>query len=84
MTAAFYTGRRQLEFRPCEPRSPGASEVRIEVAYGGVCGSDLSIYHGRYPFERMITGQVAVEDLPSVFEQMESGAPAMKALLKFK
>lgn len=46
MTAAYYTGNRQLEFRPCEPRHPGPFDVRIEVAYGGVCGSDLSIYRG--------------------------------------
>ncbi len=67
MTAAFYTGRRQLEFRPCEPRSPGASEVRIEVAYGGVCGSDLSIYHGHRD-ERM--------QLPTIIGHEMSGTIA--------
>ena len=46
MTAAYYTGQGGLEFRPCKPRKPEPSEVRIEVAYAGVCGSDLSIYRG--------------------------------------
>ena len=67
MTAAYYAGNGQLEFRPCEPRSPETSEVRIEVAYGGVCGSDLSIYHGHRD-DRM--------QLPSIIGHEMSGTIA--------
>ena len=67
MTAACYTGNGQLEFRPCEPCPPQASEVRIEVAYGGVCGSDLAIYHGHRD-DRM--------QLPSIIGHEMSGTIA--------
>ena len=67
MTAAYYIGQGQLEFRSCEPRPPGASEVRIDVAYAGVCGSDLSIYRGHRD-ERM--------SLPTVIGHEMSGTIA--------
>jgi (R,R)-butanediol dehydrogenase/meso-butanediol dehydrogenase/diacetyl reductase len=31
---------------PCEVRPPGDGEVRLDVAYCGVCGTDLHIAHG--------------------------------------
>ena len=46
MRAAYYHGNRTIEIEPCVPRPPAADEVRIEVAYAGVCGSDLSIFQG--------------------------------------
>jgi 2-desacetyl-2-hydroxyethyl bacteriochlorophyllide A dehydrogenase len=46
MTAVLYHGARTLEIveRAAEP--PGPGEVRIAVAYTGICGTDLHIYHG--------------------------------------
>ncbi|RKN05990.1 zinc-dependent alcohol dehydrogenase [Streptomyces radicis] len=46
MTAVVYRGARRLEIhdRPVEP--PGPGQVRIAVAYTGICGTDLHIYHG--------------------------------------
>jgi (R,R)-butanediol dehydrogenase / meso-butanediol dehydrogenase / diacetyl reductase len=46
MSAVLYRGARTLEIveRAAEPPSPG--EVRIAVAYTGICGTDLHIYHG--------------------------------------
>ena len=46
MKAAYYHGNRTIGIESCVPRRPAADEVRIEVAYGGVCGSDLSIFQG--------------------------------------
>jgi (R,R)-butanediol dehydrogenase / meso-butanediol dehydrogenase / diacetyl reductase len=46
MTAVLYRGARTLEIveRAVEP--PGPGEVRIAVAFTGICGTDLHIYHG--------------------------------------
>ncbi|MBX3062186.1 MAG: alcohol dehydrogenase catalytic domain-containing protein [Anaerolineae bacterium] len=44
--AAFYQGNRQFSFGHAEPVPPGAGEAQIRVAYGGICGTDLHIYHG--------------------------------------
>ncbi len=46
MKAAVYTGDRQFESGSSEPIAPGAGEVRLHVAYCGVCGTDVHIYHG--------------------------------------
>jgi (R,R)-butanediol dehydrogenase/meso-butanediol dehydrogenase/diacetyl reductase len=69
VTAAYYTGQGQLEFRPCEPRPPAASEVCIDVAYAGVCGSDLSIYHGHRD-ERMSLPTVIGHEMSGVIAEV--------------
>jgi (R,R)-butanediol dehydrogenase/meso-butanediol dehydrogenase/diacetyl reductase len=44
--AACYVGDRKLNVIESEPRPPGAGEVAIDVAYTGICGTDLHILHG--------------------------------------
>ena len=46
MKAAYYAGDRKVEVGECKVQSPGPGEVRIDVAYCGVCGTDLHIYMG--------------------------------------
>jgi len=44
--AARYVGDRTIDVVEIEPVSPGPGEVRIDVAYTGICGTDLHILHG--------------------------------------
>ena len=44
--AVFYEGAGRFSVGLCEPREPEEGEVRLEVAYCGVCGTDLHIAHG--------------------------------------
>ncbi|GIV80028.1 alcohol dehydrogenase catalytic domain-containing protein [Litorilinea aerophila] len=46
MKAVFYEGDRRIRVGTCTPRPPGPNEVQIQVAYGGICGTDLHIFHG--------------------------------------
>lgn len=46
MKAAFYKRNKSFEFGESAPVKPGPEEVRIEVAYCGVCGTDFHIYLG--------------------------------------
>jgi (R,R)-butanediol dehydrogenase/meso-butanediol dehydrogenase/diacetyl reductase len=46
MKAAFYEGNQTISTGDCTPILPAADEVQIKVAYGGICGTDLHIYHG--------------------------------------
>jgi len=46
MTAAVYQGNRTFASGASEPAAPGPGEVRLNVAYCGVCGTDVHIYHG--------------------------------------
>lgn len=46
MKALYYTGNKKFEIKETNliPLQPG--EVRLKVAYCGVCGTDVHIYHG--------------------------------------
>lgn len=46
MLAASYTGARTMAVEEREPAEPGPGEVRIAVAYVGICGTDLHVFHG--------------------------------------
>jgi 2-desacetyl-2-hydroxyethyl bacteriochlorophyllide A dehydrogenase len=46
MKAVFYEGNQTISTGDCTPIPPEADEVQIKVAYGGICGTDLHIYHG--------------------------------------
>ena len=46
MRSACYVGERRLELFDPEPRAPKEGEVAIEVAFTGICGTDLHILHG--------------------------------------
>ncbi|MFF0990573.1 zinc-dependent alcohol dehydrogenase [Kocuria nitroreducens] len=46
MHAATYIGNSTVEIITTDQHAPGAGEVQIEVAYTGICGTDLHILHG--------------------------------------
>ena len=46
MKAAIYQGNQTFSSGASEPVAPGPGEVRLHVAYCGVCGTDVHIYHG--------------------------------------
>ena len=46
MTAAYYTGPRKITLGAGTIIPPAKGEVRISVAYAGICGTDLHIFHG--------------------------------------
>jgi len=45
MLAAVCHGRKDLRIEPIPDRPLAPDEVRVAVAYGGICGSDLHYYH---------------------------------------
>lgn len=46
MKAAYYQGNRTIKVGESIPRKPGSDEIRIHVAYCGVCGTDLHVFKG--------------------------------------
>lgn len=42
----LYTGARTLRVERLAPAEPGPGMVSVDVAYTGICGTDLHIYHG--------------------------------------
>ena len=46
MRSALYTGNSTIVVEDRQPVAPGPEQVQIEVAYTGICGTDLHILHG--------------------------------------
>lgn len=46
MLTANYVGAATIDIREAEPTPPPPGQVQIEVAYTGLCGTDLHILHG--------------------------------------
>lgn len=46
MRAALYAGNATIVVEDRPPVAPGPGQVQIEVAYTGICGTDLHILHG--------------------------------------
>jgi (R,R)-butanediol dehydrogenase / meso-butanediol dehydrogenase / diacetyl reductase len=44
--AVYYEGNGSFALGDPEPVAPAAGEVRLDVAYCGICGTDLHIAHG--------------------------------------
>ncbi len=46
MQAAYYQGQRTIQVGPAQAAPPGPGEVRLDVAFCGICGTDLHIFQG--------------------------------------
>jgi (R,R)-butanediol dehydrogenase/meso-butanediol dehydrogenase/diacetyl reductase len=46
MQAAFFAGNQKFDTGPCVAVAPAAGQVQIRVAYCGICGTDLHLFHG--------------------------------------
>lgn len=46
MRTALYTGARSFVVQDADEVAPEVGEVQLEVAYTGICGTDLHIFHG--------------------------------------
>jgi 2-desacetyl-2-hydroxyethyl bacteriochlorophyllide A dehydrogenase len=46
MKAAYYEGNKRFRIGDSKPATPGPGEARVKVAYCGICGTDIHIFHG--------------------------------------
>ncbi|MCU0391044.1 MAG: alcohol dehydrogenase catalytic domain-containing protein [Thermoflexibacter sp.] len=77
MKAAYYTGNQQFEIKESAilPLSP--EEVRVKVAFCGVCGTDVHIYHGAMA-HRLSLPQVIGHEASGVVEAVGSNVQNVK------
>lgn len=65
MNALQFTGNKTFDFQSYSPESPRSGEVQLRVAYCGVCGTDVHIYHGamahRLSLPQVIGHEVSAE-----------------------
>ncbi len=72
MKAACYHGNRTFRIHDAEPIAPGPGEVRLNVAYCGVCGTDVHIYHGAMD-QRVKMPQVIGHEASAVVAEVGEG-----------
>ncbi len=58
ITAAFYRGDHRFSVETIDAAPPATGEVAVRIAYCGICGTDMHVFHGnmdaRIGFERVI------------------------------
>lgn len=47
MKAAMYCGNNKFDIKNIQDKSPAAGEVKVKIAYCGICGTDQHIFHGK-------------------------------------
>ena len=72
MQAAFFEGNRTLRVGESVPVEPGAGQVQIRVAYCGICGTDLHLYHGAMA-HRLTLPHVMGHEMSGTIERVGTG-----------
>jgi (R,R)-butanediol dehydrogenase/meso-butanediol dehydrogenase/diacetyl reductase len=70
--AVYYQGGGRFTLGDTEPRAPEEGEVRLTVAYCGICGTDLHIAHGAMD-HRVKTPQVIGHEMSGTVAELGAG-----------
>lgn len=71
-TAARYAGNHAFALAEVAAPEPGPGQVRIRVAYCGICGTDLHIFHGRMD-ARVKPPQIIGHEMSGTIEALGAG-----------
>jgi 2-desacetyl-2-hydroxyethyl bacteriochlorophyllide A dehydrogenase len=69
MKAAYYAGNKTIQVGESRIEAPGPGEVRLDVAYCGICGTDLHIYQGHMD-QRVAMPQVVGHEMSGTVAQL--------------
>ena len=72
MNALQFIGNKTFDFQDYTPQSPQPGEVQLRVAYCGVCGTDVHIYHGAMA-HRLRLPQVIGHEVSAEIAQLGEG-----------
>ncbi len=78
MSAVYYEGGGAFALGDCVVRPPGPGEVRLDVAYCGLCGTDLHIAHGAMD-ARIRTPQVIGHEMSGTVAEVGAGVEGVRA-----
>ena len=71
----FYEGHGAFALREAPAVAPGPGEVRLDVAYCGICGTDLHIAHGGMD-QRVRAPQVIGHEMSGTVAELGLGVDA--------
>jgi len=77
MKAAFYKEKGHFGIGECKQVKPAKGEVRLEVAYCGVCGTDVHIFHGVMD-QRVAPPQIVGHEASAVVAELGEGVTGIE------
>ena len=75
--AAFYRGDKTFAVEPTTPATPAPGEVAIRVAYCGICGTDMHVFHGNMD-ARVGLNRVIGHEMSGVVEAVGEGVDTVE------
>ena len=78
MKVAQYEGQKSFKITTKEMQPPEKGEVRLQVAYCGVCGTDVHIYHGAMD-QRVQIPQVIGHEMSGIIDVVGAGVTGFQA-----
>lgn len=72
MKASYYEGNKTFSVKEKQMTAPKEGEVRIKVAYCGICGSDVHIYHGNMD-SRVTIPQTVGHEMSGTIDEVGPG-----------
>ena len=85
ITAAYYRGDKTFAVEETTPLAPGKGEAAIRVAYCGICGTDMHVFHGnmdgRVGLNRII-GHEMSGTVEAVGEGVTNVAPGQSVVVR--
>ena len=78
MQAVFFEGNRTLRVGESVAVEPGAGQVQIRVAYCGICGTDLHLFHGAMA-HRLTLPHVMGHEMSGTIAAVGSGVAGWRA-----
>lgn len=77
ISAAYYRGNKSFAVEQAQATAPGAGEAAIRVAYCGICGTDMHVYHGNMD-ARVGLNRVIGHEMSGVVEAVGAGVDTVK------
>ncbi len=78
LAAAFYTGNKSFSVESVDAVAPAEGEVQIDVAYCGICGTDLHVYLGHMD-QRIGNHRVIGHEMSGVVRSVGEGVSNVSA-----
>ncbi len=78
ISAAFYRGNKSFSVEQILTKTPGPDEVAIRIAYCGICGTDMHVYHGNMD-SRVGRNRVLGHEMSGVVEAVGDNVKMVRA-----
>ena len=75
--AAFYEHDKAIRVGNVRAPAPGPGEVQVKIAYAGICGTDLHIYHGVMD-QRVAASQIMGHEVSGVVSALGEGVTRIR------